>query len=121
MDALQGCWSVGGSWLAALEGTPTQLDTPLLLLLLLLLLLQSLWRRMCSTPEGCRHFYEVIQEGHPCHLYFDLEYSTASNPGRDGAALVGCLCRLLQDMCRRLWGLTLLPQVRGGRDAWRQG
>jgi hypothetical protein len=78
-----------------------------------LLLLQSLWRRMNSTPQGCWHFYEVIQEGRPCHLYFDLEYSTASNPGRDGAALVGCLCRLLQDMCRRLWGLTLLPQVRG--------
>lgn len=34
-------------------------------------------------PEH-RHFYEIIREGNPCKLYFDLEYSVEFNPRQDG-------------------------------------
>ncbi len=36
---------------------------------------------------------QIIRERCPCHLYFDLEYVPALNPGADGNALV----RLLVD------------------------
>ncbi|KAI1700698.1 DNA-directed primase/polymerase protein [Ditylenchus destructor] len=37
-----------------------------------------LWYRECD--ESLRHFYEIIQEGRPCRLYFDLEYKKEHNP-----------------------------------------
>lgn len=36
-----------------------------------------LFYRDCKLP---RHFYEIIQEGVPCRLYFDLEYYREFNP-----------------------------------------
>ena len=31
-------------------------------------------------PADERHYYELIPQGHPCHLYFDLEFQRAWNP-----------------------------------------
>jgi hypothetical protein len=35
-----------------------------------------------------RHVYELIREGFPCRLYFDLEFNIPANPGCDGDKLV---------------------------------
>ena len=41
---------------------------------------------------------QVVKGGAPCHLYFDTEFATKSNPGINGEAL---LDKLLQ-ACRRV-------------------
>ena len=46
--------------------------------------LQSMWRRHCALAEGQRHIYELIREGWPCHLYFDLEFDRHVNAHMDG-------------------------------------
>ena len=40
---------------------------------------------------------QVVREGRPCHLYFDLEFVPACNPGVDGDLMV----TLLLDLIRR--------------------
>eukprot|EP00928_Gymnodinium_smaydae_P027843 TRINITY_DN213_c0_g1_i1.p1 TRINITY_DN213_c0_g1~~TRINITY_DN213_c0_g1_i1.p1 ORF type:complete len:770 (+),score=118.16 TRINITY_DN213_c0_g1_i1:41-2311(+) len=35
---------------------------------------------LCGNPAAKRHLYEVILEGRPCWLYFDLEFSRGANP-----------------------------------------
>ncbi|XP_038880469.1 DNA-directed primase/polymerase protein isoform X2 [Benincasa hispida] len=49
------------------------------------------WHRYNSMDSKCRHHYEVIQEGAPCHLYFDLEYSKRINMGKNGDVMVDSL------------------------------
>ncbi|KAI3458089.1 hypothetical protein Pfo_014752 [Paulownia fortunei] len=44
-----------------------------------------------------RHHYEVIQEGLPCHLYFDLEFNKRENAGRDGDEMVDLLIIVIFD------------------------
>ncbi|KAG5181603.1 hypothetical protein JKP88DRAFT_320964 [Tribonema minus] len=45
--------------------------------------------RRTLDPKGKRsHWYEVIREGMPCRLYFDMEFSREANPTLDGDALV---------------------------------
>jgi hypothetical protein len=39
---------------------------------------------------------KVVRERRPCHLYFDLEFVPAANPGVDGAAIVPTLLTLLE-------------------------
>lgn len=43
--------------------------------------------RMGTYPR-LRHVYEIIREGSPCRMYFDLEFARAHNPGLDGEWLV---------------------------------
>ncbi|GAB4817437.1 hypothetical protein N2152v2_004483 [Parachlorella kessleri] len=61
----------------------------------------QLWRRYSDLLPQHRHYYEIIRQGWPCHLYFDLEYAVADNPGCDGPAavdaLLGLVAQLLQD------------------------
>lgn len=38
---------------------------------------------------------QVIREARPCHLYFDLEFVPAVNPGTCGDAFVDALLRLV--------------------------
>ncbi|OWM79590.1 hypothetical protein CDL15_Pgr023002 [Punica granatum] len=49
------------------------------------------WKRYASMDPVLRHHYEVIQEGVPCHLYFDLEYSKKENPEKKGDEMVELL------------------------------
>ena len=44
------------------------------------------------------HFYELIRG--PCHLYLDLEYYRAANPGRDGERMVATLLTALRSALR---------------------
>ncbi|KAK4384928.1 DNA-directed primase/polymerase protein [Sesamum angolense] len=44
-----------------------------------------------------RHHYEVIQEGLPCHLYFDLEFNKKGNSDRNGDEMVDLLIVVIFD------------------------
>lgn len=46
------------------------------------------WDRYRRMEKDQRHFYEIIREGTPCHLYFDLEFNRDINFLRDGPAMV---------------------------------
>ena len=94
----------------------------------------ELWRRYAALPTGARHVYEIIRQGHPCHLYFgawacvrawrmqsarallhapcpcwhpDLEFQTADNPALDGEAAVDALLALLRELLLERHGLEL--------------
>lgn len=54
---------------------------------------------------------QVIREGRPCHLYFDLECPAACNPGLDMDALVACL---LHHVDEALGWVVVLAAVRDG-------
>lgn len=49
------------------------------------------WRRYKNMDSKFRHHYEVIQEGLPCHLYFDLEFNRKVNIGKNGDEMVDLL------------------------------
>jgi hypothetical protein len=49
------------------------------------------WREHLAAPPGSLHWYEVVREGRPCHLYLDLECPAAANPGLDLDAAVDAL------------------------------
>ncbi|XP_040367333.1 DNA-directed primase/polymerase protein isoform X6 [Rosa chinensis] len=49
------------------------------------------WRRYKIMESKFRHHYEVIQEGLPCHLYFDLEFNKKDNGNRNGDEMVDLL------------------------------
>ena len=74
----------------------------------------ELWRRYAATPPPLRHWYEIIREGAPCHLYFDLEFATAANPGAEGPAAVEALLALAADALRERFGLEMEPRCGGG-------
>jgi hypothetical protein len=38
------------------------------------ILAQSLCKQQRPIPLAQRHFYEIVWEGRPCHLYFDIEF-----------------------------------------------
>ncbi|KAK9825930.1 hypothetical protein WJX81_007732 [Elliptochloris bilobata] len=69
----------------------------------------ALWAAYSDLRPMCRHFYEVIREARPCHLYFDLEYVPAVNPGVQGDTLVDALLRLVAAELQSEWGLRLEP------------
>ncbi|KAK8657228.1 hypothetical protein V6N13_035479 [Hibiscus sabdariffa] len=52
---------------------------------------EEFWKRYKLMESKLRHHYEVIQEGFPCHLYFDLEFNKRDNLGRDGDEMVDLL------------------------------
>jgi DNA-directed primase/polymerase protein len=51
----------------------------------------TLWLRCLALPPRARHFYEIIREDTPAHLYFDLEFHKPSNPGVDIGRLIDLL------------------------------
>ncbi|KAB5516862.1 hypothetical protein DKX38_027510 [Salix brachista] len=53
------------------------------------------WRRYKNMDAKFRHHYEVIQEGLPCHLYFDLEFSRGDNAERNGDEMVDLLISVI--------------------------
>jgi hypothetical protein len=61
---------------------------------------QFMWKSMMKRPAAQRHFYEVIREQHPCHLHFDLEFSTSLNPKTNGTRCVHVLLGQLHQLFR---------------------
>jgi hypothetical protein len=53
------------------------------------------WRHYKRLPENERHFYELIREGTPCCLYFDLEYKKELNKDLVTEELVDTLIQYL--------------------------
>nr|POE66949.1 dna-directed primase/polymerase protein [Quercus suber] len=45
---------------------------------------KEFWQRYKNMDSKFHHHYEVIQEGLPCHLYFDLEFSKRVNAEKNG-------------------------------------
>ncbi|XP_017972925.1 PREDICTED: DNA-directed primase/polymerase protein isoform X1 [Theobroma cacao] len=56
---------------------------------------EEFWKRYKIMDSKLRHHYEVIQEGFPCHLYFDLEFNKRDNVGRDGDEMVDLLISVI--------------------------
>jgi hypothetical protein len=75
----------------------------------------KVWRSYITSRPGTLHWYEVVREGRPCHLYFDLEFARSSdqnwNTNVDGDALVDCLLHHVKTLLQRNWGLVLDPQT----------
>lgn len=58
------------------------------------------WREYSQMPVEKRHFYELMRENTPCHLYFDLECSRVANPEVDearGDVLINHLVDLVRE------------------------
>ncbi|KAK4836935.1 hypothetical protein QYF36_001476 [Acer negundo] len=58
------------------------------------------WQRYKSMDSKFRHHYEVIQEGLPCHLYFDLEFNKKDNAEKNGDEMVDLLISVTLDALR---------------------
>lgn len=58
---------------------------------------KEFWKRYKHMNPKFRHHYEVIQEGLPCHLYFDLEFSKKENAGKNGDEMVDLLLSVIFD------------------------
>ena len=54
-----------------------------------------------AEREVGSNFYEVIQEGQPCWLYFDLEFSKIVNPQLDAEQVLAQFRRGLKDFCAK--------------------
>lgn len=87
----------------------------------------DVWRKYCRLRVRDRHVYELIREGAvipcasllslsraslrragtPCHLYFDLEYQTACNPGVNGDAMVDTLIYFASQHLQLCYGLSV--------------
>lgn len=57
--------------------------------------IEQMYYKLEVMMTSHRHFYEVIRDNAPCRLYFDLEYSTAHNPGTDGIRALSTFLKLL--------------------------
>ncbi|XP_052205564.1 uncharacterized protein LOC127810238 isoform X2 [Diospyros lotus] len=55
------------------------------------------WQRYKNMNPKFRHHYEVIQEGLPCHLYFDLEFNKRDNIEKNGDEMVDLLISVVFD------------------------
>ncbi|KAF3335584.1 DNA-directed primase/polymerase protein [Carex littledalei] len=56
------------------------------------------WRRYQNMDPKLRHHYEVIQEGLPCHLYFDLEFEKEVNTNKKEDDMVDILLSVVFDL-----------------------
>ncbi|GLI64982.1 hypothetical protein VaNZ11_008406, partial [Volvox africanus] len=60
-----------------------------------------------SAKPGSCHLYEIIKEGMPCHLYFDLEFVPGFNPGVCGDSLVDLLVGLVAEELHGAFGIRM--------------
>ncbi|CAH9140909.1 unnamed protein product [Cuscuta epithymum] len=58
---------------------------------------EHFWKRYKNMNSKRRHHYEVIQEGLPCHLYFDLEFNKKANRDKNGDEMVDLLIMAVFD------------------------
>nr|XP_016432379.1 PREDICTED: DNA-directed primase/polymerase protein-like isoform X7 [Nicotiana tabacum] len=72
---------------------------------------KEFWRRYETMNPKFRHHYEVIQEGLPCHLYFDLEFNKRENAAKNGDEMVDLLIQVIFDAVKEKYCLE-------GNDDW---
>ena len=73
--------------------------------------LSSVWRKYLESSPYELHWYEVIREERPCHLYFDLEYGRGPdwNEGLDDNGIVDLLLHHVVGLFDRNWGIKIQP------------
>ncbi len=69
----------------------------------------TFWMQECLLLCKAIEWLQVVREGRPCHMYFDLEYIPACNPLIDGEIMVTVLLNLVR------MGLRRVPAVVWGR------
>ncbi|XVF12557.1 hypothetical protein REPUB_Repub08aG0129000 [Reevesia pubescens] len=67
---------------------------------------EEFWNRYKIMESKLRHHYEVIQEGLPCHLYFDLEFNKRDNLGRDGDEMVDLLISVILEVLQEKYSIN---------------
>jgi hypothetical protein len=65
------------------------------------------WDKYINMEKKARHYYEVICEGLPCHLYFDLEFKRAFNPGVDDERIMTVFVKYLIKALDNAYGITI--------------
>ncbi|MCG8339656.1 MAG: hypothetical protein MI674_00055, partial [Cytophagales bacterium] len=55
----------------------------------------GLWRQYQAHGVPHRHFYEIIRQSEPCHLYFDVEYMKCWNREANGDEMIDILLTLV--------------------------
>ncbi|CAN0357860.1 unnamed protein product, partial [Ectocarpus sp. 8 AP-2014] len=58
-------------------------------------------------PSPLRHMYEIIREGCPCRMYFDLEFARGPNPGLDGEELVCAWINVVAGKLHQEFGVSV--------------
>ncbi|XP_025423233.1 DNA-directed primase/polymerase protein-like [Sipha flava] len=56
---------------------------------------ETFWYYDSRKPQYERHTYEIITEGHPCKLYFDLEYDCKENPESNGTKMLETFVKVI--------------------------
>ncbi|KAK9830391.1 hypothetical protein WJX72_011482 [[Myrmecia] bisecta] len=69
--------------------------------------MDEFWKRYSGMLPQHRHYYEIIRQGWPCHLYFDLEFGTGFNPDVNGEQLVDLLLQLVFAKIKDKFGLEV--------------
>ncbi|XP_065869199.1 uncharacterized protein [Euphorbia lathyris] len=72
---------------------------------------EEFWRRYKNMDPKFRHHYEVIQEGSPCHLYFDLEFDRRENQEKNGDQMVDLLISVIFEAFLEKYSIQ-------GNDEW---
>eukprot|EP00803_Ostreobium_quekettii_P005423 evm.model.scf_298.12 EVM.evm.TU.scf_298.12 scf_298:77793-83662(-) len=67
------------------------------------------WKRYQKLRPTERHHYEIIREGSPCHLYFDLEFQRIHNEGVDGQKMVDDLIALVSEALKDKFNIKFDP------------
>ncbi|KAL5553940.1 hypothetical protein UlMin_041341 [Ulmus minor] len=63
---------------------------------------KEFWKRYKIMNSKFRLHYEVIQEGLPCHLYFDLEFNIKDNVDRVGDEMADLLISIILEICSQI-------------------
>ena len=72
--------------------------------------MDKFYEKYLSAPPKHRHVYEIIRDGFPCRLYFDLEFNRAANPGVDGDMLTNKWIRLVTWKVHSMFGFCPGPE-----------
>eukprot|EP00903_Cladosiphon_okamuranus_P013714 g12770.t1 len=62
-------------------------------------------RASATVPLG--HVYEIIREGCPCRMYYDLEFSRSYNDGLDGEELVRTWINVVSGKLHQVFGISV--------------
>eukprot|EP00775_Hariotina_reticulata_P013269 gene13269-13400_t len=64
------------------------------------------WQQYKQLKAAERHHYEIIREGQPCNLFFDLEFCPETNPCLDGPGLVHLLLNEVAAQLQKLYDIS---------------
>ncbi|XP_044170934.1 DNA-directed primase/polymerase protein-like [Acropora millepora] len=67
--------------------------------------LPQFWYNYTRCSPRQKNYYEVIPEGAPCRLYFDLEFKTKFNPDKDGTKMVDIFIKYVCYQLKSTYGL----------------